>query len=273
MKPHARIARGAKLLFAPAGFAWFLLTTAPTHAQSTPCTPDTIEQCVTDEQADRLAALLSNARTAAAEQRWTDALRYLEQAEAIVSLGVTRVAMARAYRELGESGQAAAIAREVLTNPDPDARRLAEELLADMEAERAASEAASDAASEPAQALPDPVGVTPPVTVSGAADNPPLLPRRSPVLPAVLSGLCVSTLAPGVAWGLESQRLERDANNYDRTAPDASAAELARIERNASSAASRANVMYVVSAALGGAAVGVLVDRVTDTRRRRARAQ
>jgi hypothetical protein len=241
-------------------------------AQDSPCTTQTLDSCISDEAADALAQELAAAREAAQRGAWREVIERLERAEQIAPLGVTRVAIARAWYELGDFETSRTLATPLLQDPDPDARALAEQLLQSLDrAELAGANETSSTLTETTAlqnaTVQGAISVDTDTQGSVMADDnafvgePPVTSRRTFTFPLVLSGAGVAALAPGIVYGLRSERLEQNARSYDRSQEGASIAEYDGLRRDAARAASTANALYIVSATMFGATFGVLIDR------------
>lgn len=234
-------------------------------AQDTICTTQNLDECLSDEQATELVEALSAARRAADDGNWEQSIVFLEQAETVVSLGVTRAAIARALFELQRIEEAREICLALLEDPDPDARELASTLLTELEP---AAEVPGTAEPEdmPEDVIAEPT--TPPQ--AQGSDNPTLsdlaiptdLRRRRPnVALWTFAGASVAALVPGIWAGMRSQTLEDEANDYDLTAENASRDEQDDLGRSSARHATAANALFVASGVFAGAVIGILVER------------
>lgn len=251
--------------------AGVLICAPQAQAQSAPqvrCTFESLEDCITSEQVDLLLPLLRDARIAADGRRWDAALASLRRADAIVPLGITRAAMARALHELGEHAAARSLAESLLEDPDADAREMAQELIQRIDLETAGS-APPHTPLPPVVTTPLPVEDSPPPGAdAGAQPAAPILvqqpaPRdrnnRMTAVIASLGALSGTALSVGILSGLRAEQLENDAANYDLSAPDATRARQDEIGLAASRAAQAANIMFITGALVGGTTIGLAV--------------
>jgi hypothetical protein len=234
-------------------------------AQDTNCTTQNLDECLSDEQATALVEALSAARRAADEGDWTQSIGFLQQAETVVSLGVTRAAIARALFELQRIEEARAICLALLEDPDPDARALASTLLTELEP------AAEVSGTVEPEDMPEDVVVEPTTPPQAqVSDNPTpsdlttptvLRRRRQNVALWTFAGASIAVLVPGIWAGMRSQTLEDEANDYDLTAENASRAEQDDLGRSSARHATAANALFIASGVFTGAVIGILIER------------